>query len=99
MTLSLPPEDAAYGQRPFEDPLVLPVMVTLASVFGVVGWPLLHLALRDRPLPMSLAILVGIVVVTTVLLTPLNPLLGFVAAVTAFLCGLLTARNLTATNT
>ena len=31
MTLSLPRTDLAYGQMPFEDPLVLPIMSIFAS--------------------------------------------------------------------
>ena len=96
MTLTLPPTDGAYGEAPFEDPLVIPVMSILASIAAVFVSPFLYFALRDRPLPKSLAILAGTVLAEIVCVTPLNAPLGFIGALLAFAVGLLAAMHFTA---
>ena len=65
MTLTLPKTDLMYGQMPFQDPLVLPIM----SMFA--GWPLFAiLGRRSSPVPVAktagIATLVFIVVATPI---------------------------------
>ncbi len=96
MTLTLPPTDGAYGQTPFADPLVFPIMSIFASMAAILAYPWLYLALRDRPLPKSLASLAGVVLAEIVLVTPLNAAWGFVGSFVAFAFGLGCARRLSA---
>ena len=96
MTLTLPPTDGAYGQAPFEDPLVSPIMSTFATIAAVIVFPFLYFALRDRPLPKSLGILVGVVILEIIVVTPFDAGLGFIGSFVAFAFGLAAARRLTA---
>jgi len=96
ITLTLPPTDGAYGQAPFEDPLVLPVMAIFASIAAVCVFPFLYFALRDRPLAISLGILIGIVTLEIVIVTPFAAGAGFVGSFVAFALGLFAARHFSA---
>jgi hypothetical protein len=49
LTLTLPKTDLAYGQWPFEDPLVFPTMAFVAGASGLVGWPLFYFLGRRVP--------------------------------------------------
>lgn len=92
MTWTLPPTDGAYGQAPFADSLVLPIMSIIASVVALITYPFLYFALRDRRFPRAPALLAMVVVGEIVLITPINAWLGFVGSFAAYLGGLAVAR-------
>jgi hypothetical protein len=92
MTLTLPRTDGAYGQMPFEDPLVLPVMAMGASVAALIVFPFFYLAIRSKPLGKSVAILTSLVMAELVIVTPLNAGWGFCGSFAAFAVGLIIAR-------
>ena len=84
-TVCLPVTDMASGMLPFEDPLVLPVMLIIATFFGFAGWPFLAVFGRRSQLSQvvkwtSIAILFAIIGVT-----PFNIELGLYAALFAAL--------------
>ncbi|HEX5472391.1 MAG TPA: hypothetical protein VFW73_10915, partial [Lacipirellulaceae bacterium] len=95
MTFSLPPSDGAFGTMPFDDPLVFPIMSIFASIGAILVYPFTYFSLRDRPLPKSLAILGGCVLLEIVLVTPIIPPLGFIGSFVAYGIGLTVARALT----
>ncbi len=77
MTLTLPKSDLAYGQRPFQDPLVFPIMAVIAASSGLVGWPLFAFLGRHSP-PASVAKVTGITTLLFILVaTPFQPRIGF----------------------
>lgn len=92
MTLTLPPSDGAYGQAPFADPLVFPIMCIGAAVAGVVVCPFYYFALRTRPFFKSLAIVMGVVLAEIMVVTPFDSGLGFLGSFLAFFVGLGIAR-------
>jgi hypothetical protein len=92
MTWTLPKTDLAYGQGPFEDPLVLPIMSIGASFAALITYPFFYFVLRDRQLPRALAILVATVIGAIVILTPINAGLGFLGTFGAYFVGLAIAR-------
>ncbi|HVS70262.1 MAG TPA: hypothetical protein VHQ47_03290 [Phycisphaerae bacterium] len=92
MTLTLPASDGAYGQRPFEDPLVFPVMAMGAAFAGLIGSVPFYFACRSRPLGRSVAIVVGVTMVELLVVTPLNGGIGFLGSFVAFAVGLVVAR-------
>lgn len=47
-TLTLRPSDGAYGQAPFADPFVFPIMSVFAIVAGLIAWPFMHFVLQNR---------------------------------------------------
>ena len=93
MTITLPRTDLAHGQSPFQDPLVFPVMSVLASIAGVVTFPFLHFAVRDRELRQAVPILAGTVALAILVLTPLNAGVGFAGSFVAYGVGLWIARR------
>jgi len=98
MTWTLPKTDLAYGQGPFEDPLVLPVMSIGASFAALITYPFFYVVLRDRQLPRALAILIATVIGAIVILTPINAGLGFLGTFGAYFVGLALARLLSPLN-
>ncbi|MGD0904392.1 MAG: hypothetical protein ABR924_15750 [Terracidiphilus sp.] len=77
LTLTLPKTDEAYGQNPFRDPFVFPIMATVAVASGLVGWPLFVL-LGWRSPPATVAKITGITTLLFILLTtPLQSKLGW----------------------
>lgn len=93
MTLTLSPTDMAYGQAPFEDPLVFPIMSMFAGVAACFTYPFLYFALRDRPFPKAPAILAGIVMAEILLVTPFYASLSFLGSFVAYFVGLVVARE------
>jgi hypothetical protein len=80
MTLALPKSDLAYGQRPFQDPLVFPTMAVIAAVSGLVGWPLFAFLGRHSP-PVSVATITGITTLLFIIVaTPLKSGIGFIGS-------------------
>ena len=77
MTLTLPKTDLAYGQRPFQDPLVFPIMAIVAAASGLVAWPLFAFLGRHSP-PATVAKITGISTLLFILVaTPLQSGIGF----------------------
>jgi hypothetical protein len=80
MTITLPKTDLAYGQRPFQDPLVLPIMALVAVVSGLVGWPLFAFLGRHSR-PAEVAIITGVITLLFILVaTPFQSRIGFVGS-------------------
>jgi uncharacterized BrkB/YihY/UPF0761 family membrane protein len=76
-TLTLPKTDQAYGQRPFEDPLVFPVMALAAAVSGLVGWPFFFFLGRHRR-PGFVVVVAGITTLLFIIVaTPINARVGW----------------------
>jgi hypothetical protein len=76
-TLTLPKSDKAYGQAPFEDPLVFPVMFMISGVSGLVAWPL-FVWLGWRAPPAEVAKITGISTLGFVLVaTPFRASIGW----------------------
>jgi hypothetical protein len=94
MTLTLPRADGAYGQRPFTDPLVFPVMAIGASLAAVLVFPFFYFACRAMPLVQSIAIIVGTTLAELMIITPINAGVGFLGSFVAFFVGLLVARRM-----
>ena len=88
MTLSLPPSDGAYGQTPFQDPLVLPIMAIGASMAAVVVFPFFYFTCRYKRLGKSVTIVASITVAELLLITPFDAGAGFVGSFLAFAVGL-----------
>ena len=89
MTLTLPESDMAHGQVPFADPLVLPVMLLVAGVCGILGWPFFVL-LGWRADPLVVTKITGASVLGTVIVgTPINPALGWPGACLAGILALI----------
>ncbi len=98
MTLTLPSTDGAFGQAPFEDPLVFPIMSIITSISTLAVYPFTYLSLRDRRLSKTLLILVGIVLTEIVFITPFNALAGFLGSFVAYAVALVVARHMSAEN-
>lgn len=92
MTLTLPPTDGAYGQAPFEDPLVFPIMSIYASIAAIVVFPITYSVLRDRPFLPATLILAAVVLVEIVVITPFHAPTGFLLSFLAYGIGLAVAR-------
>lgn len=93
MTYTLPSSDGAYGQTPFEDPLVLPVMSLFAAIAAIAVFPFTYVAFRDCSLPIGLAVLTAVVLIEILLITPISSFLGLVGSFVAYAVGLMIARR------
>jgi hypothetical protein len=77
MTLTLPKTDLAYGQRPFQDPIVFPIMAWVAAASGLAAWPLFTFLGRHSS-PVSVAKITGATTLLFILVaTPVEPRAGF----------------------
>jgi hypothetical protein len=93
MTLSLPPTDKAYGQMPFADPLIFPIMSMFALGAAILVYPFTCYALLNRrPAPAAL-ILAAIVLAEIIIVTPLSAGLGFLLSFIAYGIGLPVAHR------
>jgi hypothetical protein len=72
LSLSLPRTDGAYGQAPFGDPLVAPVMSIFASIAGLLAWPFMYVTLWNRRLRQCLPIVLGVTLAWIIVVTPLH---------------------------
>ena len=88
MTKSLPRTDGAYGQAPFADPLVLPIMSMFAAIAALFTYPFLYSTLKESQLPKAILVLASIVIIEIVVVTPFNAAIGFVGSFVAYLIGL-----------
>jgi len=80
MTLTLPKTDMAYGQRPFQDPLVFPIMLMGAGVSGLVAWPLFAFLGRHSP-PATVAKFTGFTTLLFIVVaTPIQPRIGLLGS-------------------
>lgn len=94
MTLNLPPTDGAYGQAPFADPLVLPVMSTFAGSAGLLAWPFVYLTLRQRRLRACLPVILGVTLAWIIFITPFHRVAGMLGSFLALGGALLLCRAL-----
>ena len=94
MTQTLPSTDGAFGQAPFEEPLVFPIMSIFASIAAIAVYPFTYFSLRDRQLSKPLIILVGAVLAEILLITPLNAFAGFLGSFFAYAVALVAARRI-----
>jgi hypothetical protein len=92
MTLTLPKTDGAYGQMPFQDPLVFPVMAMGACFAGLVVTLPFYFACRSLPLGKSVMIIIGVTMAELLVVTPINSGAGFLGSFVAFAIGLAVAR-------
>lgn len=89
MTLTLPKTDLAYGQTPFQDPLVLPIMSIVAGISGLVAWPLFAVLGRYSS-PVTVAIITGLTTLLFIVVaTPIQPRIGWFGAYIVCLGGLI----------
>ncbi len=88
MTFSLPSTDGAYGQMPFADPLVFPIMSMFAGIAAVFTFPFLYFTFRSRSFPRAPLVLAGIVMAVILVVTPIQPALGFLGSFIAYFVGL-----------
>ncbi|MCA9439322.1 MAG: hypothetical protein KC964_00835 [Candidatus Omnitrophica bacterium] len=80
LTMTLPETDGAYGQMPFEDPFVFPIMRTWAIFSALVVWPFYVLCGWNLS-PIRLGALVGIpTLVFIVFVTPFSPAAGWLGS-------------------
>ncbi len=93
MTLTLPRTDGAYGQMPFQDPLVFPVMAIGASFSALIVFPFFFSSCRSRDLGKSVSIIVGVTMTELLLVTPFNIGAGLLGSFIAFAVGLCVARK------
>ena len=77
MTLTLPKTDGAYGQMPFQDPLVFPVMAMGACFAALVVTLPFYFACRSLPLGKSVAIIIGVTMAELLVVTPIKLARGF----------------------
>jgi uncharacterized BrkB/YihY/UPF0761 family membrane protein len=88
LTLTLPKTDEAFGEYPFQDAFVFPIMATVAVASSLVGWPL-FLVLGRRSPPATVAKITGITTLLFILVaTPLQPKLGWYGSYVVCLGGL-----------
>lgn len=69
MTWTLPPSDGAYGQAPFEDSLVLPVMTMFAAACAVIVGPFALALLWSTDLRRSVPLTFGTALATIAIVT------------------------------
>ncbi|MBU4037605.1 MAG: hypothetical protein KKA35_14360, partial [Proteobacteria bacterium] len=70
--------DGAYGQLPFEDPFVFPVMSVGAIISGIAITPFVYIALRKRNLKHCAYLILPVVLISIVLFTIIDPRYGMV---------------------
>ncbi len=92
MTLTLPETDMAYGQMPFQDPLVFPIMSILATVSAFAAWPF-YVILGWELSPQRVGIVSGLVTLAFIILvTPIHAGLGWLGSYGALLASLIVCR-------
>ena len=91
MTMSLPRTDMAFGEMPFQDPLIFPIMSVFASIAAILVFPFTYFALRNRRLPRATGILMAVVFAEIAIVTPLDAGLGFIGSFVAYSIGLVLA--------
>lgn len=88
MTYTLPKTDLAYGQTPFQDPVVFPVMLFVAGISGLVAWPLFAVLGWYSP-PLTVAKITGLTTLFFIMVaTPIQPGIGLFGAYIVCLGGL-----------
>ena len=93
MTLTLPRSDMAYGQAPFQDPLVFPIMSIIALISGLLMWPF-YTYLGWRVPPAKAAGAAGTATLAFIVLaTPFNAGVGWLGSYIALLIGLDVCRS------
>lgn len=92
-TWTLPPTDGAYGQAPFQDPLVLPIMSMGAAIAGAIVCVPTCLMLRRREWITSTCIVFAVVSAEIWIVTPLASRFAFVGSIVAYFVGLVLARR------
>ena len=89
LTLSLPKSDGAYGQLPFQDPFVFPVMGFGALVSGIVMTPFVYFALRNRNIKKCAYFICPIVLISVILSTSINVQFGLIGAFASLVLSLI----------
>jgi hypothetical protein len=80
MTITLPESDLAFGQRPFQDPFVFPIMAIVAGASGLLAWPFFALLGRSSP-PATVLKITGVTTLFFILVaTPFDPRIAFVGS-------------------
>lgn len=92
MTFTLPETDMAYGQTPFEDPIVFPIMSAFAIVSGLIAWPF-YTYLGWNASPARVACLAGLITLAFILIaTPYNAGIGWFGSYFVLLIALVGCR-------
>ena len=99
MTLTQPKTDGAYGQLPFQDPLVFPIMAVGASFAALLMFTPFYFVCRSLPLGRSVAIIVAVTMAELLIVTPISARAGFLGSFAAFAAGLTAARVLARSST
>jgi len=76
MSLSLPKTDGAYGRDLFADPLVGSIASKGAGVAGVIVFPFVYIALRNRRIVHCSKIVFPVVLLSTIAFTAINIVAG-----------------------
>lgn len=90
---SLPPTDGAFGQAPFQDPLVVPVMLVGVMVGAIAAFPFALWLLRRVDLWRSFVVVLLSTLVGVLLVTPSLGFLGVPAGFLAMVGGMLFCRH------
>lgn len=69
-TWTLPETDGAYGQAPFADPFVVPVMLVFVGAAWVIAFPFAWWLLRSARLVPSMAVVTGVACLAVAVFTP-----------------------------
>ena len=92
MTLTLPVTDLAYGQSPFEDSIVLPIMSMFAVISAILVWPF-YVVLGWRLPPLKVGTVVGIATFSYIfIVTPFIAPLGWLGSYVVLLIALIICR-------
>ncbi len=93
LTWSLPPSDGAYGEPPFSDPLVFPIMAMAAGIVSLVVCPFSMLLLQYTR-PLASVIVVPVAMWSALVLTiPMVGEYGFVGGFVAMIAAMLFCRR------
>jgi hypothetical protein len=84
----------SFRRGPFTTPMPCAGLVILAAILAPVAFPLLYFALRERQLPIAVAILSAPVVLAIAALTPVDTGLGCGGSVVGYGMGLVLAHYL-----
>ena len=80
LTLTLPESDGAYGQLPFQDPIVFSVMSIFVLISGIIVTPFIYFTLRNRNKKRCACLILPAVLICVITLTPIGPGLGLISA-------------------
>ena len=91
---SLAKDDLMYGSEPFQVAGEFIGLCKIALIAGALVFPVVHFAMRDRPLHKASLVIIGTVLLEIALVTPFSGLLGFLGSFAAVGMGAVAAKIL-----